>query len=142
VAHGRRLTAADLARALTGRLLLTGHLDRLMERFDVLAMPTVSIEPFAVDSWRPDPSIVDGDRQRGRPAPDGLDWLAWCRAAYPFNLSGQPAISVPAGFTRAGFPVGLQLVGRRHEDALVLRVAAEFERARPWRQDYSRKERL
>jgi aspartyl-tRNA(Asn)/glutamyl-tRNA(Gln) amidotransferase subunit A len=122
IVHGRGLTAIDLARALAARVRLTGHLDRLMQRFDVLAMPTVRIEPFDVDAWRP-----------GEPAgePD-LDWLAWCRAAYLFNLTGQPAVSVPAGRTAAGYPVGLQLVGRRREDALVLRVAAEFERARPW----------
>jgi aspartyl-tRNA(Asn)/glutamyl-tRNA(Gln) amidotransferase subunit A len=94
-------------------------------------MPTVGIEPFAVDAWRPEPPDGGGD----------LDWLAWCRAAYPFNLTGQPAVSVPAGFTAAGHPVGLQLVGRRYEDALVLAVAGRFERARPWRHAYPRKDR-
>ena len=98
-------------------------------------MPTVWIEPFAVNAWRPDPPAGSGPAA-GR----DLDWLAWCRATYPFNLTGQPAISVPAGFTAAGFPVGLQLVGRRHEDALVLRLAGEFEHARPWRQEYTRKD--
>ena len=124
--HGRSLRAADLARALTGRARLTRVLDRLMESFDVLAMPTVAIEPFAVDAWRPEPAGAD------------LDWLAWCRAAYPFNLTGQPAASVPAGFTVAGLPAGLQLVGRRHEDELVLAVAARVEDARPWRPAYPR----
>jgi aspartyl-tRNA(Asn)/glutamyl-tRNA(Gln) amidotransferase subunit A len=98
----------------------------------VLAMPTVWIEPFAVDAWRPDEATDQSD----------LGWLAWCRAAYPFNLTGQPAISLPAGFTRTGLPAGLQLVGRRHADTLLLRVAADFERARPWLQDYSRKDQL
>jgi aspartyl-tRNA(Asn)/glutamyl-tRNA(Gln) amidotransferase subunit A len=127
VAHGRRLAAADLALALAGRTQLTQRLDQVMEQFDVLAMTTVATEPFGTDAWRPDPAGPD------------LDWLAWCRAAYPFNLTGQPAISLPAGFTAAGLPVGLQLVGRRHEDALVLDVARQFERARPWRPAYSRK---
>lgn len=127
VEHGRRLRAADLAHALTERIRLTQCLERLMERFDVLAMPTVWVEPFAVDAWRPDSG-------------NDLDWLAWCRAAYPFNLTGQPAISVPAGFTAIGLPVGLQLVGRRHEDALVLRVAEQFESARPWWHEYPRKD--
>jgi len=101
-----------------------------MERFDLLAMPTVRHEPFAVDAWRPDAPASRND----------LGWLAWCRAAYPFNLTGQPAVSLPAGFTRAGLPVGLQLVGRPQEDALVLTAARAFERARPWRHDYPRKD--
>lgn len=128
VEHGRGLRAVDLAHALTERVRLTQGMDRLMEQFDVLAMPTVWVEPFPVDAWRPDSG-------------DDLDWLAWCRAAYPFNLTGQPAISVPAGFTATGLPVGLQLVGRRHEDALVLHVAEQFESARPWRHEYPRKDR-
>jgi aspartyl-tRNA(Asn)/glutamyl-tRNA(Gln) amidotransferase subunit A len=57
--------------------------------------------------------------------------LGWT-LCYPFNYSGQPAISVPAGWTASGLPVGLQIVGRRLEDALVLRAAAAFETLRPW----------
>ncbi|HEX6340921.1 amidase [Umezawaea sp.] len=123
VEHGRRLGAADLAHALTERQRLVQHVDALMERFDVLASPTAWIEPFAVDRWRPDTGA-------------DLDWLAWCRAAYPFNLTGQPAVSVPAGFTAAGLPVGLHLAGRRHEDDLVLDLAERIENARPWHQQY------
>jgi len=51
---------------------------------------------------------------------------------YAFNVTGQPVISVPAGGTADGFPIGLQIVGRRHADALVLRAAAAFEAAAPW----------
>ena len=57
--------------------------------------------------------------------------LGWT-LCYPFNYSGQPAVSVPAGWTASGLPVGLQIVGRRLEDALVLRAAAAFEALRPW----------
>jgi aspartyl-tRNA(Asn)/glutamyl-tRNA(Gln) amidotransferase subunit A len=57
---------------------------------------------------------------------------AWVPFTYPFNMTGQPAASVPAGFTRDGLPIGLQIVGRRFDDAGVLRAAAAFERARPW----------
>jgi aspartyl-tRNA(Asn)/glutamyl-tRNA(Gln) amidotransferase subunit A len=52
---------------------------------------------------------------------------------FPFNLTGQPAASVPAGFTPDGLPVGLQIVGRRLEDGLVLRASAAYEAAAPWR---------
>jgi Asp-tRNA(Asn)/Glu-tRNA(Gln) amidotransferase A subunit family amidase len=51
---------------------------------------------------------------------------------YPFNMSGQPAASIPAGFTRDGLPVGLQIIGRRYDEATVLRASARFEEARPW----------
>jgi len=51
---------------------------------------------------------------------------------YPFNLTGQPAASVPCGFTAEGLPVALQIVGRWHADALVLRAAAAFEAIQPW----------
>ncbi|HEY9474962.1 MAG TPA: amidase family protein, partial [Mycobacteriales bacterium] len=129
-AHGRRLSAVDLMRAQTERLLLIRCLDRVMERFDLLAMPTVSIEPFPVHAWRPDPTTGDE-----------MDWLAWCRSTYPFNLTGQPAICLPAGFTVAGQPVGLQLVGRRGEDSLLLDVSGQFERASPWRWSYPEKDR-
>jgi aspartyl-tRNA(Asn)/glutamyl-tRNA(Gln) amidotransferase subunit A len=51
---------------------------------------------------------------------------------FPFNLTGQPAASVPCGFTKAGLPIGLQVVGRRFDDVSVLRACALFEAARPW----------
>ena len=61
----------------------------------------------------------------------GRTHLGWT-LCYPFNYSGQPAVSVPAGWTASGLPIGLQIVGRRLEDALVLRAAATFETLRPW----------
>ena len=60
------------------------------------------------------------------------DWLSWAEFSYPFNWSGNPASSVPCGFTPAGLPVGLQIVGRRFDDLGVLQASAAFEAARPW----------
>ena len=57
---------------------------------------------------------------------------AWTPALYPANLTGQPAASVPAGWTSGGLPVGLQIIGRRLDDALVIAAAAAFERIQPW----------
>jgi Asp-tRNA(Asn)/Glu-tRNA(Gln) amidotransferase A subunit family amidase len=58
--------------------------------------------------------------------------LSWVAFTYPFNLTGQPAATLPAGFSAEGLPVGLQIVGRRLEDSLVLRASAVFEAAAPW----------
>ncbi len=55
---------------------------------------------------------------------------------YPINFTGHPAISVPAGLTSEGLPVGLQIIGRRHADEAVLALANRFERAQPWFQSY------
>ncbi|MBM82528.1 MAG: hypothetical protein CMJ78_18345 [Planctomycetaceae bacterium] len=58
--------------------------------------------------------------------------LQWTQFTYPFNLTGQPACSVPAGWTSDDLPIGLQIVGPRFADALVLRAADAFEQVRPW----------
>ena len=59
-------------------------------------------------------------------------YIQWAFLTYGITLTGLPAISVPCGFTRSGLPVGLQIVGRRHQEAAVLRAAAAFEAAAPW----------
>lgn len=86
------------------------------QRYDLLITPTVSVPPFPVGRVRP-------------AAEPGQDWTFWTPFTYPFNLTGQPAISVPAGFTPDGLPVGLQIVGPLYADALVLRAARAFEQA-------------
>jgi aspartyl-tRNA(Asn)/glutamyl-tRNA(Gln) amidotransferase subunit A len=117
VRHGRTLTAAAVMRAEEARLALRARLAMVMDSFDLLAMATVPGEPFAADAIAP-PWAAD---------PDDLLWLAWSPATYPFNLTGQPALSLPVGVTAAGLPVGLQLVGRLHDDELVLAVGGLIE---------------
>jgi aspartyl-tRNA(Asn)/glutamyl-tRNA(Gln) amidotransferase subunit A len=65
----------------------------------------------------------------GEPVANAIDAML---LTYAITMAGLPAISVPAGFTAAGLPVGMQIVGGRHEDALVLRAAAAFEQIAPW----------
>ncbi len=103
------------------RLAWAQHPRVLFEKYDLLLTPTVACPPFRVGL--DNPTEIGG--QPVRP-------YAWVPFTYPFNMTGQPAASVPAGFTRDGLPIGLQIVGRRFDDAGVLRAAAAFERARPW----------
>lgn len=91
-----------------------------LARFDLLLTPTVAVLPFPLGRL---PREVAGE-----PA----SVLGWMPFTYPFNLTGQPAASVPAGFTAAGLPVGLQIVGRRLADRTVLAASAAFEAACPW----------
>jgi aspartyl-tRNA(Asn)/glutamyl-tRNA(Gln) amidotransferase subunit A len=96
---------------------LRATLRTVMDHYDVLAMATVPVEPFAYDAIAP-PWAAD---------PRDLRWLAWAPAAYPFNMTGQPALSLPAGLTRAGLPVGVQLVGPVGGDDLILSLAGRLE---------------
>ncbi len=101
----------------------------LFDRYDLLVTPTLAVPPFdnADDGNTLGPSEVNGE------AVDPL--LGWC-LTYPFNFTGHPAASVPAGFTDDGLPVGMQIVGRRFDDAAVLAASAAFERVRPWYDSY------
>lgn len=117
VRHGRSLSGAAVMRAEETRLALRARLSSVMDRYDLLAMATVPVEPFTADAIAPSWAA----------APDDLLWLAWSPATYPFNLTGQPALSLPVGITSGGLPVGLQLVGRVGEDDLVLSAAHPIE---------------
>lgn len=104
-------------------------LEDLFEHYDLLITPTLAVPPFdnAKDGSTVGPSEVNGEEV------DPL--LGWC-LTYPMNFTGHPAASVPAGFTREGLPIGMQIVGRRFEDETVLAASAAFERARPWHESY------
>jgi aspartyl-tRNA(Asn)/glutamyl-tRNA(Gln) amidotransferase subunit A len=92
-----------------------------LARFDLLLMPTVAVPPFAVDA-KPPREI----------AGESVSVLGWMPFTYPFNITGQPAASVPAGWTAENLPVGVQIVGQRHADATVLAACAAYEAACPW----------
>ncbi len=103
------------------RLAWWQHPRAFFDKFDLLLTPTVACPPLpiGVDTT---PTVA------GRP----VSFYGWIHMTFPFNLTGQPAASVPCGFTRERLPVGLQIVGRRYADATVLHAAAAFERLRPW----------
>jgi aspartyl-tRNA(Asn)/glutamyl-tRNA(Gln) amidotransferase subunit A len=118
---GLKAGAADYIRATNRRHTLWEKMQAFFEKYDLLLTPTLPVPPFPVGTdW---PREIAGEKVHP------LNYLAF---TYPFNLTGQPAASVPCGWTADGLPLGLQIVGRRFEDATVLRAAAAFEKARPW----------
>ncbi|MBO0515912.1 amidase, partial [Streptomyces beijiangensis] len=114
-------TAEQFTDANMVRKSVVNRMARFMADYDILVTPTTAVPAFPLGIQGP--TVIDG-----RTVPD----TAWTGFASPQNLTGQPAISVPAGFTCDGLPVGLQITGRHLADAQVLRVAAAFERAAPW----------
>jgi aspartyl-tRNA(Asn)/glutamyl-tRNA(Gln) amidotransferase subunit A len=118
----RAWTAEQLTDALRGRKAFVNRMWRFMEGCDLLVTPTLTVPPFPVHMQGPEK--VDGR------IVSPFQWLSF---TLPINLTGQPAISVPAGFTTDGLPVGLQIVGRHLGDATVLGAAAAYERASDWR---------
>lgn len=125
IERGLRYSAADLAKAQAERAVFYEAMRKMMEPFDLLATPTVPISPFTAGLDHP--PAVAGELRAG---------LEWTPFTYPFNLTGQPALSLPAGMTASGLPVGLQIVGHWHADGLVLQAGRAFERARPWATSY------
>ena len=117
VRHGRTLTGVRVIQAEQVRQNLRATLRSVMDRYDLLAMATVPVEPFAADAIGPAWAADARD----------LMWLAWAPASYPYNMTGQPAVSLPAGLTPAGLPAGVQLVGPVGADDLVLTVARRLE---------------
>jgi aspartyl-tRNA(Asn)/glutamyl-tRNA(Gln) amidotransferase subunit A len=113
--------ATDFTDANVVRKSVVNRMWRFMQTYDLLLTPTLAVPPFPVHMQGPE--IIDG-RMVG-----STEWLCF---TFPMNMTGQPAASVPAGFTKDGLPVGLQIIGRHLADASVLSAAAAFEAVRPW----------
>ncbi|MBB4704743.1 amidase [Sphaerisporangium siamense] len=119
VDQGRRVTAADLARAERLRSLLFHRAGAFFDAYDVLVAPVSQVPPFPVE----EPYVTE---VAGTPMPD---YLAWMRSAYWISVLHAPAASVPCGFTPEGLPVGVQIIARPWADLTVLKVAHTFEQA-------------
>jgi aspartyl-tRNA(Asn)/glutamyl-tRNA(Gln) amidotransferase subunit A len=123
VEPGLKLTLADY---LAAQASLTSFLENSAPDFwkdcDVLATPTLAVPPFSTKL------PMGPDQIAGKTIHPQVGWAF----TWPFNLTGQPAVSIPCGWTKDGLPLGLQLVGRRGADGLILRVAAAVEELAPW----------
>ena len=125
IEKGVELSAEEIARAKAERGALYQRVSRFFERYDILACPTTQVAPFPVDVRQP-------MEIAGRELATYIDWIA---ITFAITLTACPAISVPCGFTEAGLPVGLQLVGRPHGEAALLAAAHRFEAASGISQD-------
>jgi amidase len=114
---GESLTGADVARAYAQRTSLSETMRLFFEQYDVLLLPTSQVPPFPVEQEFPE--TINGQEMP--------DYLAWMRSAYFITVTGCPAMSLPAGTTADGLPVGVQLVARHGSDRRLLEVAAAVE---------------
>ena len=119
--YGGRVKGHEYSQALRFIDELRAQMADLFEQFDLLLTPTMATTAFPVAGR---PHVIGGREV------DPL-W-GFLPFTFPFNMTGQPAASVPCGFSGAKLPVGLQIIGRRGEESTVLRASAAFEQARPW----------
>ena len=117
-ALGSRVDAQAIFQLNLRRGALGSHMRQFMQQWDLLVTPSVAVPAFD--------ALPAGHRPM-----DAEAMLGWTPFSYPFNLTQQPAISVPCGLTKDGLPIGLQIVGRMFDDAMVLRAARAFESAVP-----------
>lgn len=113
---GAAITREQFLDAYDFQIRISREARLLHERFDLLLTPSVAVAAFAAGTNAP-------------PGYHPTDWLDWSPFSYPFNLSGQPALTQPCGYTSDGMPIGLQIVGPMHNEKLVLQAAFAFERA-------------
>lgn len=119
--RGASTTGADYAKAL-------GEIDKIKVRFtdqfkiyDLILTPTMAVSPFPHGE---PPTVIDGQEVSAFPGS--------FPHTYPINMIGHPAASVPCGFSAEGLPIGLHIIGRWGDEAMVIAASAAFEQARPW----------
>jgi aspartyl-tRNA(Asn)/glutamyl-tRNA(Gln) amidotransferase subunit A len=118
--HGRGISAVEYLAAYSARAELYRTMLDFHARYDLLMTPTMPITALEVGRTAP------------AQGPYGRDWLDWSPYTYPFNLTQQPVASVPCGLAPDGLPIGVQIIGVRGADSLVLQAARALERARPF----------
>ena len=123
IKDGLKLTASQYQATREAKLAYCSRIGRWFQNWDLLLTPSASTAAFPVE-------LVQPPHWPQHP----WDWLSWAEFSYPFNFAGNPAASVPCGFTAEGLPIGLQIVGRRFDEVGVLQAAFAFEQQRPWAQ--------
>ena len=125
MAGGGQHTAEMLARAAIQRTAIYRKVQGWFDRYDIILTPTLSRTALPIQERLFEPIEIEGK------VVDSIR-KAWYPYTHPFNLTGNPAVTLPAGLHSDGLPMAVQLIGRRGADAELLRIAALFERAMPW----------
>ena len=115
VEESRSITRKDFQQATAERAAYGAGMKAFMADYDFLVTPMIAVPPFDT------PHVTPFD-------PNGKFWAEWTPFTYPFNLTTQPAASVPCGFTKDGLPIGIQIVGRMGDDARVLQASHALEK--------------
>ncbi|BCG82819.1 MULTISPECIES: amidase family protein [unclassified Mesorhizobium] len=121
IRHSENVSIARYQEMRRRKMVYVASMHRWFQNWDFLLTPSVSVAAFPAEKLMP-------DHWETHP----WDWIRWAEFSYPFNFSGNPAASVPCGFTPAGLPAGLQIVGKRFDDLGVLQASAAFEQLQPW----------
>lgn len=121
IKHSENVSVARYQEMRRRKMTYITEIHSWFQDWDFLFTPSVSVAAFPAENLFPDHWPMHP-----------WDWMKWAEFTYPFNMSWNPAASVPCGFTSAGLPVGLQIVGKRFDDLAVLQASASFEQLQPW----------
>lgn len=121
IKHSDDISVSHFQKMRRRKMDYVADIHRWFQDWDFLLTPSASVAAFPAEQLMPDHWETHS-----------WDWIVWAEFQYPFNMSWNPAASVPCGFTPTGLPVGLQIVGKRFDDLGVLQASAAFERLQPW----------
>lgn len=124
--YGSKVTGKDFLSAMAEMENWKININSLFETYDLLLTPTISIPAFECGKWPTQINSTDIDEF------SVSQNAGFYHFAYPFNMSGNPAASIPCGFSSQGLPIGLQIVGKRGDELSVLKASAAYEKTHPW----------
>ena len=124
--YGSNVTGKDFVLAMEEMEKWKHTIDSVFENYDLLLTPTISVPAFQCGKW---PTEINSSKIDEFSVSQNAGFYHF---AYPFNMSGNPAASIPCGFSSEGLPIGLQIIGKRGDELSVLKASTEYEKSHPW----------